>query len=308
MTTAISIPRRPSAAWSRLRPPPTDPLESYGLPSKGDSRHGRANPLHFKVQETYYNKIIERYMQFCAAAGRHDDALDKAFASLSLVKVDQKISPDGVLPPGSALYKSTAKNTSTAELSVLTMSMRKLREAIVASSRTDTFAQRAYVFIIRAMILTSTYESYHPALLHLLHKIHPSTPLPAPELHEFVSYYILDLSCRLGDLGNAFSVRKRWNFKDKRVETVLKALVHDDWVSFWRIRSIVDGYQRKLMSWAEDGIRKHALKCLGRSYLGVDRAYVECCAGRTWEELKLQDSVGWELDGEKVTIRRMKAK
>ncbi|MCJ1438476.1 hypothetical protein MMC27_007866 [Xylographa pallens] len=264
--------------------------------------------LDFKVQETYYNKIVERYMQFCAAAGRHDDALDKAFASLSLDNVDQKISPDGVLPSGGAVSTPISKNSSSTELSVLTMSMRKLREAIVASSRTDSFAQRAYVFIIRAMILTTTYESYHPALLHLLYKIHLSTPLPSPELHEFVSYHILDLSCRLGDLCNAFSVRKRWDFQDKRVEMVLKALVHDDWVTFWRIRGVVDGYQRKLMGWAEEGVRKHALKCLGRSYLGVDKAYVECCAGRTWEELKLQNSVGWELDGDKVTIRRMKTK
>ena len=264
--------------------------------------------LDFKLQETYYNKIVERYMQFCAAAGRHDHALDKAFASLSLDKVDQKISPDGTPPIGHVSSDSASLNMSLMELSTLTISMRKLREAIVASSRTDTFAQRAYVFIIRATILTSTYESYHPALLHLLHRIHPATPLPSPELHEFVSYHILDLSCRLGDLGDAFSVRKRWVFRDKRVETVLKALVHDDWVSFWRIRGVVDGYQRKLMSWAEEGVRKHALKCLGRSYLGVEKAYVESCTGRSWEELKLQDSVGWELEGEKITIRRMKIK
>ncbi|MCJ1282531.1 hypothetical protein MMC26_001854 [Xylographa opegraphella] len=263
------------------------------------------------VQETYYNKIVERYMQFCAAAGRHDDALDKAFASLSLDsldRVDQKISPDGVSPPGSSVSTPIAQKASSLELSVLTMAMRKLREAIVASSRTDNFAQRAYVFIIRAMILTATYESYHPALLHLLYKIHPSTALPSPELHEFVSYHILDLSCRLGDMCNAFSVRKRWDFRDKRVEMVLKALVHDDWVIFWRIRGVVDGYQRKLMFWAEEGMRKHALKCLGRSYLGVDKAYVEWCAGRSWEELKLQDGVGWELEGDRVTIRRIKAK
>ena len=260
------------------------------------------------MQESYYNKIVERYMQFCAAAGRHDDALDKAFASLSLDKADQEISSEGAVPTGGAVSTPTTEKTTSTELSVLTMSMRKLREAIVASSRTDNFAQRAYVFTIRAMILTSTYESYHPALLHLLYKIHPSTPLPSPELHEFVSYHILDLSCRLGDLCNAFSVRKEWGFRDKRVEMVLKALVHDDWVNFWKLRGVVDGYQRKLMGWAEGGIRKHALKCLGRSYLGVDKAYVERCAGRLWEELKLQDSVGWELEGDKVTIRRIKVK
>ena len=30
--------RGPSATWSRLRPTPTDVLEQYGLPSKGETR------------------------------------------------------------------------------------------------------------------------------------------------------------------------------------------------------------------------------------------------------------------------------
>ncbi|KAL9102301.1 MAG: hypothetical protein Q9187_009141, partial [Circinaria calcarea] len=138
--------------------------------------------------------------------------------------------------------------------------MRKLREGLLASSRTDTFAQRAYVFTIRSALLCSSYESYSPALSHLLHRIHPLTPLPAPELHEFVGYCILDLACRLGDFGTAYQVRRGYRYRDEQVESVLKALVHDDWVAYWRLRGNVDGYQRRLMEWAEDGMRKHALK------------------------------------------------
>ncbi|MCJ1244768.1 hypothetical protein MMC30_001968 [Trapelia coarctata] len=299
MASVLSSSRRPSAAWSRLKAPQIDALDSYGLPSKGDN---------FKAQETYYNKIVERYMQFCAAAGRADDALDKAFASLSLDKPGLEFPSQSTVSVSTIASEKTNDVASTKELSTLLFSMRKLREALVASSRTDTFAQRAYVFIIRAAILTSTYESYQPALLHLLYKIHPLTPLPAPELHEFVSYYILDLACRLGDFGEAFAVRKRWRYKDVKVEGIVKALVHDDWWSFWRLRSVVDGYQRKLLGWVEDGIRKHALKCIGRSYLTADRKYVEHCTGRDWDELKEKDGVGWELNGSIVTIRRIKAR
>lgn len=245
-------------------------------------------------------------MHFCAAAGRRDNALDKAFASLSLDTGGPKTSSNPTL-----LLENVALSPGIdvpSELAILMMSMRKLREAIVASSRMDLFSQRAYVFIIRAAILTSTYESYHPALLHLLYKIQGRTPLPAPELHEFVSYHVLDLACRLGDYEETYRARKKWQFNDKRVESVIKALVHDNWVEFWSIRGAVDGYQRKLMGWAEEGIRRHALKCLGRSYLTVDKNYVEQCAGRTWEELKLKNSVGWDLEGERVTIRRMRIK
>jgi len=248
-------------------------------------------------------------MQFCAAAGRENDALDKAFASLSLDNPGLE-SPSGSTISISTIASEKATNdaTSTKELSTLLFSMRKLREALVASARTDTFSQRVYVFIIRAAILTSTYESYQPALLHLLYKIHPLTPLPAPELHEFVSYYILDLACRLGEFGEAFAVRKTWKYRDVRVEGIVKALVHDDWWIFWRLRRVVDGYQRKLLGWVEHEIRKHALKCIGRSYFTVERKYVEQCAGRDWDELKEEDGVGWELNGPTVTVRRIKGR
>ncbi|MCJ1413261.1 hypothetical protein MMC19_007365 [Ptychographa xylographoides] len=247
-------------------------------------------------------------MQFCAAAGRDGDALDQAFASLSLQGSGGTSLSDGVVRVEGTTVHHAADDASRKELFTILAAMRKLREAIVASSRTDSFAQRAYVFIIRASILTSSYESYHPALLHLLSKIHPLTPLPPPELHEFVAYHILDVTCRLGDYAAAFVLRKKWALRDDRVEGVLRALVHDNWVDFWRLRDRVDGYQRNLISWADDGMRKHALKCLGRGYLSVDKKYVERCAGRSWQELKRKDNVGWGLDGDTVTVRRIKAK
>ncbi|KAI9840592.1 MAG: hypothetical protein M1830_007929, partial [Pleopsidium flavum] len=97
-----------------------------------------------------------------------------------------------------------------------------------------------------------------------------------------------------------------YEYRDRRVEMVLGALVHDNWCVFWRMRRAVDGYKKRLMEWAEDGLRVHALKCLGRSYLTVEKGYVERVAERAWEELREENGVGWELDGEKVVVRRAK--
>lgn len=58
------------------------------------------------------------------------------------------------------------------------------------------------------------------------------------------------------------------------------------------------------MEWGNDDMRKHALKCLGRSYLKAEKTYIEKAAERDWEQLKNQDNVGWELTGQIVTIRR----
>lgn len=261
--------------------------------------------LVFKTQETYYDKIVERYMQFCAAAGRGGD-LANAFASMSLNGGTSKPPLPNQLRDVASL--SEQASSASKELSTILMAMRKLREGLLASARTDPFAQRAYIFIIRAAILTRHMESYHPALLHLLRRIHEAAPLAASLHHEFVSYYILDLACRQGDLAAAYAARNLYQYKDRRVEQVLTALAHDNWYLFRMIRNLVDGYQKRLMDWADDGMRTHALKCLGKSYLSVEKAYVEKVTDREWDVLRETNKIGWELEGDKVIIRKIKGK
>lgn len=84
--------------------------------------------------------------------------------------------------------------------------------------------------------------------------------------------------------------------------------MHDDWVRFWRLRRAVDGYQRGIMEFGVERMRLHALKCLGRSYLSVDKTFVERLADGRWEDL-VKGGVGWELqeDG-RVVIRKPKGK
>ena len=186
------------------------------------------------------------------------------------------------------------------------MAMRKLREATVATSRKDLFAQKAYMFIIRTAILLKNMESYHPALLHLLNYIHPMCPLPAAELHEFIGYHLLDLACRQGDFNGTYAARQHFKYFDRRIDKILSALVHDDWVVYWLVKGKVDGHVRALMEWADDGLRLHALKCLGRSYFTAEKSYVERCTSMGWNDLVKKMEVGWQLEGDKVTIRRPK--
>lgn len=261
-------------------------------------------------------------MDFCASSGEVAE-LEKQFAAASISHSSERDQqrlrpPSGSAPGDGNLHKNQAQTTSPsssaattspqAELQTITHAMRKLREAIVATGRCDVFAQRAYVFLIRACILVRHLESYHPALLYLLRKIHPVTALPASELREFVGYRILDLCCRQGDLHEAYLVRWRHSYRDRRVDKVLNSLVHDDWVVFWRMQRTVDGHQRALMEWAAQGMRTHTLKCLGRTYFTAEKAFVESCTALDWQRLVETCNVGWELEGEKVTIRRPKVK
>lgn len=247
-------------------------------------------------------------MKFCASSSGGED-LEAAFASLSIQH------------PTAAAINSNATTTTTiqppirppppekpSDLPNILMAMRRLREGILGSRRRDAFAQRAYMFIAQASILTRSWESYQPTLLHLINSIHPQTPLSALELRDNVGYMILDLACRQNDLVGAFALRSKFAHSDRRVGAVLKALVHDDWPRFWRVRRAVDGYQRALMGFAEERVRLHALKCLGRSYLSAERGFVERSADSGWEEL-VGSGVGWQLreDGV-VVIRKPKPK
>ncbi|KAK6003582.1 hypothetical protein QM012_009353 [Aureobasidium pullulans] len=289
-------PRRgPSGAWGRLRQPQIDPLEVYGLPSKGETRLA-----DLKTQETYFERIVARYMKFCASHPS-GETLEAAFHNLDL---DSSSTTPTPAPLNATQPQQPTSQEPPQEMSMILMAMRKLREALVSCHRVDAFAQRVYTFQIRAAILCRHLETYHPALQYLLYKIHPRTPLSRPELQEFASYLILDVACRQGEFVDAYRLRKGYGIRDRKVDAVLKALVHHDWVLFWRTRRAVDGYQRCLMSWAEDGMRLHALKCLGRSYMMVDKAFVERSAERSWDELVERDKVGWILRDDGVVVIR----
>ncbi|XP_014557050.1 hypothetical protein COCVIDRAFT_26276 [Bipolaris victoriae FI3] len=317
--------RAASGAWSRLKPVREDMLESYGLPSKGETRLN-----DFKTQETYFNRIIERYMKLCAL---NREELDNLFASATDTKNSEasskltssfsSLSLSKHAPPEYQNTKPPPTTTTTApsahpipqkaftpsiqELETVLSSLRKLREAITASNRSDSFALRAYTFAIHVSILCHDWASYLPSLLSLLNIIHPRNPLPPSTLHEFVGLLILDQACRQSDFSGARQTKLQYGYKDWRVEAVLRALVADDYVGFWRVRRAVDGYQRSVMEWADGNMRVHALKCLGKAYLSADRPFVERTTERRWEEL-VQEGVGWELsaDGEKVIIKKPK--
>ncbi|KJZ73270.1 hypothetical protein HIM_07274 [Hirsutella minnesotensis 3608] len=297
--------RAPSGPWGRLKPIEQDPLESMGLPSKGDSRL-----LDLKTQEKYYTKIIERYMTFCSDAGRRDELL-RRFSALEIDNGSKAHGPS----PGPASATPDAPSTSvealqdpenSKALSHVMAALRKLREGVVASKRADDFAVQAYLFCIRLSILVKQPESYHPAILHLLRTIHPRQPLTSVELQEVVGYLILDTACRRRQLAEAFALRRHHGLRDAKVNAVLAALVHDNCVAFCRIKRVVDGHRARIMEWAEADLRLHALKCISKTYMEVDVGFLERVTGSTWRELKDKDGVGWELDRQTVTIRRVR--
>ena len=262
-------------------------------------------------------------MKFCAvSASSGGEGLEKAFASLTLstnldnnnAKNPLATAPATTNNPNNDsaarpdLPRQVSETPRPNDMPNILLAMRRLREGLNGSRRADAFAQRAYKFMIQAAILSKSWEHYQPALLYLLYTIHTCTPLSPTELQDYGGYLVLDLACRQYELGEAIRMKKALGVKERRVCAVLRALVEDDWVRFWRLRRSVDGYQRAVMEFGVERMRLHALKCLGRGYLSVDRGFVERSADGRWEDL-VKGGVGWELqeDG-RVMIRRPKGK
>lgn len=256
---------------------------------------------------------MERYLTFCSAAGDRESLLQR-FESLSLAGNDGSTAgtevPGGISasPPSFPEPSASAAPNGAKDLSDVIMALRKLREGIVASKRADDFATQAYLFCIRFAILVRDPESYHPAVLHLLRAIHPQHPLTSVELHEITAYLVLDTACRRADLAEARALRVRYGLRDAKVDAVLAALVHDNYVVFRRVTRSVDRHWSRLMEYAEEEMRRHTLKCIGRTYLSVELGFLEGVTGCKWDELTTKEGVGWELEGQKVVIRKVRAK
>lgn len=297
--------RSTSGPWSRLKPVNLDPLEAIGLPSKGDN-----SLLDHKAQERYYTKIVERYMDFCTDAGKGDE-LSRRLAGLSISREKGSQQPQPKSNTSNRSNDTIGTNfdaSSQKDLATLMMAMRKLREGIVASNRVDDFSIQAYIFCIRLSILVKHMESYHPAILHLLKKMHTVQPLTNTELSEFVGYLVLDLACRQNDLVQAYLVRHDYGLRDPKVDAVLRSLAHDNYFLFWRVKRSVDGHKSKIMEFAEEEMKRQTLKCLARSYLSIDLSSLEQYTSSSWTSLIKEYDVGWELDGTKVIIRKPKAR
>lgn len=269
-----------------------------------DEAIGRLND--FRTQEVYFQKILERYMRLCAI---NEKQLANLFASIAPTTSPETTALGLPLPPTSADAPPAAPAFNSPplnDLSTVLSAFRKLREAITATARKDAFARRAYFFGVHAAVLCKDWQSYLPALHYILNVLHVATPLSPPDLKEYVGLLILDQACRQSNLALAHETRLKFAFKDKRVETALKALAADNYVVFWKVRRAVDGYQRTVMEFAAQGVRVHALKCLGRTYMGADKSFVERATERSWKEL-VADGVGWELtESDRVIIKKPK--
>lgn len=264
-------------------------------------------------------------MQFCAV---HKRDLSQALSSLPRNRSDDPtrnppVTAPFLRPRGGSHKGSTHKNETDsshraeAELSVILLSLRKLREAVLATHPLISFQRQVHFFCVRLALHAAHPPSYYPPLVRLLRDLNtPSNPLDPKSLKEFTTYLILDYACRQDNLQEAYNLRaqskEEFQYHSSIVDNVLNALTHDNWVLFWKTRKEADGYMKQLLNWATDVVRHKALRAVGRAYMMADVDFImHSCAGETrdcnWGEFAEKEELGWKLEGNKVMIKMRKA-
>ena len=193
----------------------------------------------------------------------------------------------------------------TKAMPVVTQAMRKLREAIVATQRRDIFAQGAYMFMLHAAILICHVESYHPTILYLLRCIHPITPLSGSLHSQILSYHIMDLACRQKKYDQAFEMIARTSVLQPSIPLLVQALVRGNWVQFCHVKKGLQVYVRRIID-SSDHVSLHALSCIQKTYLSVDKQFVERTITVAWDRLKSKHDLQWAMEQDVLKIRQPK--
>lgn len=273
------------AAGHASAPQPSTPWSSTASPRK--ARHGTHFPFHFLPDPQLRHRRLNDH--------RTQESFFRTISDAYIALLSQGNKADTLTP---ALVKVLAAT-------------RVLREALLATRRVDAFAQRALLFSARCALLPGQWEGYVPSVSGLMRVHARGTRLSPPELREVVGWQVLDAACRTGEVRRALELRAVWRGRgvklDEKIEGVLRAVCRDDWLGFWRLETMVDGYVRALMGLAAKRMRVHVLKVVGRAYLRIDVETLEAWTGAKWEEL-VKEGVGWERDGDSAVVRKAKTK
>ncbi|KAI9725331.1 MAG: hypothetical protein M1828_003346 [Chrysothrix sp. TS-e1954] len=275
---------------SRLREVVVDPLEEYGLPSKGETRLNEHD-----TQEAYFALILSRVEQQSRLDKSRIDGLADDVASLA---IDHTLKVRRAAPPIHSYQELP---------DIVVMAMRKVREGIVASKRADAFAQDVYKFIIRSTIRAEKREAYHPALLYLLRSLDVRSPLSEQDRQELAGYLVLDLACFQNDLNAAYMLQRRYELQDRTIRDILHALARENWDSYWKSKHAATVCQWQLTSYADERMRRHVGKCLTKTYFTCDRDFIEKALDLDRESLSTSiGNFNWQIEDEMVVIRKLK--
>ena len=273
--------------------------EDYGLLSRGEDTRLVNNE---EEQKKYFGAIQRHYIRFCYDAG--DGSVLKA--ALKAVEKSQAESWDTDQKGGKRVGdKDRSKKPA---IDSIIMSLRKLREAMIAQKPSE-FMKTVFLFSVRVTSTMGHHASYVPSVIKLM-EIHEVLPLTNAEIQEVCGVYALYLVVVAGDVVRGYQVLDQNDWKDSRLQAVLRAWVTKDSVSWARLYATeTDLGRSKMMQSGDAHMAMEGLKRVGRSYFFIQTTELEKMIGWKWPAIQKDLGCGWrqEEDG-RIIIKERRQK
>ncbi|GAO47668.1 hypothetical protein SAICODRAFT_28060 [Saitoella complicata NRRL Y-17804] len=248
----------------------------FGLVSRVDGDQRLKDP---KVQEEFWSTFIQaRYQaELFKLLAKEGDELSGALSELSLDVESGK--------------------ASTGEKAVMGIlaDLRKLREGILASHRHDAFALTIYEANVRLAVLAGKAEHCLPALRGLVFG------LGREGRGEFEEMYLLHLVCSF-EFQEFYSTTAQLKLRKTLANHLAHALIHSNYISYWRLYTAANPYQRAIMRRAEPRMRERCLDVVGKVYYTVDVQDLGRWTNEAWR------GKGWREEGGKAVVREVRRK
>lgn len=268
---------------TRLRP--VNDQDEYGYVSRVD---GDRKLVDLDTQETFFAQICTRY-------------------SLTPFVVDNETSQ--VAFTCNTHKDSCACNQSTDSSNCLA-SLRKLREGIVSSGRSDDFAIDVFECTAKYAILADHHESYLPVMQYLLVSLYPSAISQEKYFRrkQVIGELFLLHLCSLRQYTEFHMAKLQHKILGTLADDVLRSLVRTNWVAWHRLNRSpgLSTLHKKMIDKTYYILADSAVSRIAVAYVSVEVAWIVKVCGERWQERN--DTSHWQIEDSRLTLKKSKPK
>jgi hypothetical protein len=168
----------------------------------------------------------------------------------------------------------------------------------------DDFAKSVFLFSVRISSRIGHYQTYIPSITHLLAN---SDELTQREIDEIASLYVLHLTHF--NLDDKLAVENYFKYMPNNIRTrqVCESWRRLDYVKWFALfNSERDASRRKIMTFGEDKMIHHAIRCIQKSYHQLPTSYIEKIFHRDVEDLIRNYGCSWTVNDSTAVIKPKK--
>uniref|UniRef100_A0A060T530 ARAD1C02706p n=1 Tax=Blastobotrys adeninivorans TaxID=409370 RepID=A0A060T530_BLAAD len=269
---------------------PVERPQEYGLPSRGEDRRLTEDK---RARQQLYARVQTEFVQYC-----HDH--DKTIAGHSLAQLAlESISPKIRHQWRSSHSESSLHCPESSKVTIesILMSLRKLREAVLATP--DIFSKHIYLLSVKAALIAGQYQTYLPALRHLM-ALEEKKLLLKHETQLVYDLYVIHMA----NQRERQEVSSHIHLASPSAQTAALAFLTGNyfrWINGFK--SEKNPWRYLVMAQGHPSIVKQALEAISKSYMTMKVSSLETLTACSWPDL-LNYGCTFTRENDTVVIRR----